>query len=131
MRPLEFDYILYKGLYVPMIPVKLKCGEEWFERWAFVDSGATYSIFHPKELKGTGIEYKQGRKQMIIVGDGSFIPVNFLKLSIKIGDSEVDATIGFSEHLGVGFNLLGRKDIFDKFKVCFNDSKKVVSFYDE
>jgi len=31
MRPLEFDYILYKGLYVPMIPAKLKCGEEWFD----------------------------------------------------------------------------------------------------
>lgn len=77
MRTLDFEYILYKGLYVPMIPVKLKLGDEWFERWAFVDSGATYSIFHPKELTGVGLEYKQGRRQMIIVGDGSFIPVFF------------------------------------------------------
>lgn len=131
MRALEFDYIPYKGLYVPMIPVKFKCGDEWYERWAFVDSGATYSIFHPREFAGTGIEHGQGRKQMVIVGDGSFIPVNFLKLHIKIGEMEVNATIGFSEHLGVGFNLLGRKDIFDNFKVCFSDSKKVVSFYKE
>ena len=131
MSAITFEYISHKGLWVPMIPISFKGKVSWHDAWTFVDSGATYSIFHPKELEGTGIEYKQGRKQMIIVGDGSFIPVNFLKLSIKIGDSEVDATIGFSEHLGVGFNLLGRKDIFDKFKVCFNDSKKVVSFYDE
>lgn len=131
MRTLEFEYIPFKGLYVPMIPVKIKGGNLWFERWAFVDSGATYSIFHTKELTGTDIDYKQGKKMMIVVGDGSFIPVNFIKLPLMIGDVEIETTIGFSEHLGVGFNLLGRKDIFERFKVCFSDSRKVVSFQEE
>ncbi|MDP2753314.1 MAG: hypothetical protein Q8P40_02860 [Nitrospirota bacterium] len=131
MRSIEFDYIPFKGIYVPMIPVKIRSGDIWFERWAFVDSGATYSIFHPKELTGTGIDYKQGKKMMIVVGDGSFIPVNFIKLHLMIGDVEIETTIGFSEQLGVGFNLLGRKDIFERFKVCFSDSKKIVSFQEE
>ena len=82
-----------------------------------------------KELTGTNINYKQGKKMMIVVGDGSFIPVNFIQLLLIIGDIEIETTIGFSEHLGVGFNLLGRKDIFEKFRVCFSDSKKVVSFH--
>ncbi|MEW6419606.1 MAG: hypothetical protein AB1480_16080 [Nitrospirota bacterium] len=131
MRSIEFEYIPFKGLYVPMIPLKIKSGNLWFERWAFVDSGATYSIFHTKELTGTGIDYKHGKKMMIIVGDGSFIPVNFIKLSLMVGDIEIETTIGFSEHLGVGFNLLGGKDIFERFKVCFSDSNKIVSFQEE
>jgi len=39
--------------------------------------------------------------------------------------------IGFSEKLGVGFNLLGRKDIFDVFRVCFSDDTKILSFYQD
>jgi hypothetical protein len=39
--------------------------------------------------------------------------------------------VGFSEKLGVGFNLLGRKDVFNAFRVCFSDAKNVVSFYQE
>ncbi|MEK7672157.1 MAG: hypothetical protein AAB344_08060, partial [Bacteroidota bacterium] len=46
-----------------------------------------------------------------------------------IGDVELEIEIGFSERLGVGFNLLGRKDLFEKFQVCFSDSKRTVSFH--
>jgi hypothetical protein len=41
---------------------------------------------------------------------------------------ELQVEVGFSEKLGVGFNLLGRKDIFDVFKICFDESKKIVTF---
>jgi len=46
-------------------------------------------------------------------------------IPIKI---ECTAEIGFSERLGVGFNLLGRKNIFDLFKVCFSDREEKVTF---
>ncbi|GBE01727.1 hypothetical protein BMS3Abin08_01160 [bacterium BMS3Abin08] len=65
---------------------------------------------------------------MIVVGDGSFIPTYFHDLSIKIGEWHVTAPVGFSERLGVGFNLLGRKGIFDQFQVCFNDHTRKVTF---
>ena len=38
------------------------------------------------------------------------------------------APIGFSELLGVGFNILGRTGIFDKFQVCFNDHDRKWTF---
>jgi hypothetical protein len=69
--------------------------------------------------------------RMIVVGDGSFIPASFLKLPMRIGELELEAEVGFSEKLGVGFNLLGRKDVFNAFRVCFSDAKNVVSFYQE
>jgi hypothetical protein len=32
------------------------------------------------------------------------------------------AKVGFSDKLNVGFNLLGRMDVFQRFKVCFQES---------
>jgi hypothetical protein len=65
---------------------------------------------------------------MIVVGDGSYIPTYFHDLSLKIGQHEIIAPIGFSERLGVGFNVLGRTGIFDRFQVCFNDHTRKVTF---
>jgi len=36
--------------------------------------------------------------------------------------------VGFSERLGVGFNVLGCAGIFNKFQVCFNDLTHRVTF---
>ena len=65
---------------------------------------------------------------MIVVGDGSFIPTYFHNLIIQIDQWEVTAPVGFSERLGVGFNLLGRSGIFNQFQVCFNDRTRKVTF---
>ena len=46
------------------------------------------------------------------------------RLRIGIEREELSATIGFSEELGVGFNLLGRKDVFDQLEFCFRDGEK-------
>jgi hypothetical protein len=75
-----------------------------------------------------GINIQDGRLQMIVVGDGSFIPTYLHDLRLWIGEFEMTAPIGFSERLGVGFNILGRKGIFDQFQVCFNDHIRKVTF---
>lgn len=124
MSLIEFPYTFHKGYSVPIIPVTIS--EHIF--WVYVDSGATFSIINAREAEDVGIQWRDGKKQMIIVGDGSFIPVYFHDLSIKIGKWEVTAPIGFSERLGVGFNILGRKGIFDYFQVCFNDHTRKVTF---
>ena len=49
------------------------------------------------------------------IRDGSYILTYFHDLQLKIGGREITAPIGFSERLGVGFNILGRTGIFDKF----------------
>jgi hypothetical protein len=40
-----------------------------------------------------------------------------------------DAAIGFSKQLGIGFNIIGRKDVFERFIVCFDEKEKFVEFY--
>lgn len=32
------------------------------------------------------------------------------------------------EELGIGFNVMGRKDFFEKFTICFSDEKKIIQF---
>lgn len=86
---------------MPIIPVLI----EDHKLWAFVDSGATFSILSVDDARRLGIEWGKGRRQMIVVGDGSFIPTYFHDLRLQIGGYEVIAPIGFSERLGVGFNI--------------------------
>ncbi len=63
------------------------------------------------------------------VGDGGQIPVYLQRLLVKIGPVGFKASIGFSPRLGVGFNLIGRKDIFERFDVTFRESKREIHFY--
>ena len=83
---------------------------------------------HAQFATGFGLDFKQGRKVFVQVGDGSLIPVYLHKLPIQIGPNQFKATVGFSEKLGVRFHLLGREDVFERFRICFHEKQRVVSF---
>ncbi len=50
-------------------------------------------------------------------GDGDFVMKEF------------EAAVGFSRHLGIGFNVIGRLDIFERFTICFDESEKMIEFF--
>ena len=125
---ISFKYGYLRDRKVPIIPLQILGVDGWHNFMAFVDSGATYSIFDKDEAERLGIEYRAGRELMIVVGDGSYIPVFIHRLKIRIGEEEIEAEIGFSERLGIGFNVLGRKGIFESFRVCFDEAEGVVTF---
>ena len=124
MSLIEFPYILHKGYLMPIVPITIQNHKVW----VYVDTGATFSIINAAEARDIGIDWQRGRRQMIVVGDGSYIPTFIHDLAIQIGTSQITAPIGFSERLGVGFNLLGRSGVFDQFQVCFNDRTRRVTF---
>jgi predicted aspartyl protease len=109
---------------MPIVPIAIQNHKVW----VYVDSGATFSMVNAAEARDMGIDWQSGRRQMIVVGDGSYIPTFIHDLPIQIGTSQITAPIGFSERLGVGFNLLGRTGVFDQFQVCFNDRARRVTF---
>lgn len=123
-RSIKFAYKVHKGIACPIIPIEIG----GIRMDAYVDSGAFYSIFSIKEADALAIDYQRGKQSSAIVGDGTLIPVFYHILTVKIGTLSFPATIGFSPRLNVGFNLLGRKDIFERFIVIFNDVKKVMAF---
>ena len=124
MSAIEFAYTLHKGYLMPIIPITVQNHKVW----VYVDSGATFSMIGAAEARDMGIDWQSGRRQMVVVGDGSFIPVFIHNIPIDIGNTQITIPIGFSERLGVGFNLLGRTGVFNHFEVCFNDHDRKVTF---
>ncbi len=126
---MKFPYTVQRGKLLPIIPIELKYKKEWFEFEVYVDSGAGFSIFHSDVAYILGLTIEKGDKGYVTVGDGSQIPVYYHKVDTRIGEYEFKATIGFSKRLGIGFNILGQKDFFDKFKICFDNKEWVVEFH--
>lgn len=123
MPVIEFPYALHKG-YLPIIPITIQNHKVW----VYVDSGATFSMIGAAEAGDMEINWQSGRRQMVVVGDGSYIPTFIHEIPIQLGASQITVSIGFSERLGVGFNLLGRTGVFNQFEVCFNDRARKVTF---
>ena len=71
-----------------------------------------------------GLNLYDGQLAYVLVGSGARIPIYLHRLLIGIGREELSATIGFSEELGVGFNLLGRKDVFDHWNSAFATGRR-------
>lgn len=64
---------------------------------------------------------------MFVVADGSFIPAKVVKVPVEKGGRRKIAEVAFSDRLNIGFNLLGRKDIFEAFdEVIFRESSREV-----
>ncbi len=115
-----------KGFFAPIVDIDLWTEGRWVKFDAYVDSGATYSILHTDKAEILGLNFRSGRKILIRVGDGKLIPVYTHKLPVQFAGQKFTAIIGFSENLGVGFNLLGRISFFDRFRICFNDKEKTL-----
>ncbi|MBI5098843.1 MAG: hypothetical protein HZB30_06345 [Nitrospirae bacterium] len=130
MHSLIFPYQLINKRHIPVIPLILHGSRNTKIRTeAFVDSGATFSIFNVDIAKSLMLNLKNAREQFFVVGDGSFIPAKVIKIPVEIGNEKIISDIAFSEKLNIGFNLLGRKGIFEYFdEIAFNEKAKEVIF---
>jgi len=129
VRPVVFPYSLHRGIPHPIIPLEIRGARgEWKTIWMYVDSGAFVSILAEGEARVLGLEIERGQLTYSIVGDGSMIPVYVHQVPIRVGSIELTARLGFSPRLGVGFNLLGRQDLFTHFDVTFSDATRTVTF---
>ncbi len=129
MSVVEFDYSYYAGEKSPIVPIHARGRDDrWYRIWIYVDSGATCSVFLEEEAQRLGIDIESGFMDLTTVADGGLMPVYYHKLRVKFGSEEMEAEIGFSRKLGVGINVLGRRDFFDEFKICFDQAEDIISF---
>lgn len=125
---MRFSYHYLEGKFLPIVLLRLKGKEEWIESRAFVDTGASYSLFHADFATILGLELEHGELSEMVVGDGKILKVYIHRIRVSIAGQEFIASIGFSKDLGIGFYIIGRKDIFDRFLVSFNEKEKWVEF---
>ncbi|MEK6937478.1 MAG: hypothetical protein AABX04_00395 [Nanoarchaeota archaeon] len=75
-----------------------------------------------------GLTLEEGTITEMVLGDGNILKIYLHHLPITIADREFTVIVGFSKGLGIRFNIIGRKGIFDKFLVCFNEKDKEIEF---
>ncbi len=127
MHSVVFPYKLLYKRWLPIIPVLLTWRGRSLRSEAYLDSGAFYSIFKIGVAAQLGVDLSRAKERMFVVADGSFIPARIMKMPIEIGGKRKIADIAFSDRLNIGFNLLGRKDVFDAFdEVVFKESSREV-----
>jgi len=124
-----FPYKQINRRYMPIIPITLYGSNIAISVEAYIDSGATFSVFNYEIAGELKISLKDAREQYLVVGDGGFIPSRLIKIPVQIGSEKFISDIAFSEKLNIGFNLIGRQGIFEYFdEVAFNEKAKEVSF---
>jgi len=123
-----FRYKSIRGKLVPIITIGMKLKGTWYPIEVYVDSGAAYTLLHAQIAQGMDFDYRAGEQVYVQVGDGSFIPVYLHDLELQVRTEQFLAKVGFSEKLGIGFNLLGRAGIFERFRICFQERQGILTF---
>lgn len=114
------------GSYFPIIPVRLHFKNKLFDTSALIDSGATISIMQENVAKDLGIDIEKGT-EIFIGGVGGRIKGYVHEVIIEIaGNNKFKLQTIFSREYHVSFNLLGRNEFFEKFKITFDEKNKVV-----
>lgn len=127
-RVFAYPYDLASGRLSPMVPAGICVAGRWRVAQFYVDSRAFYTLAPARHAMDYGLDFKKGQKVLAQVGDGSLIPVFLHRLPMQIGGKRFEAVVGFSERFGLRFNLLGRQDVFEHFKICFHEQRRVVTF---
>ncbi len=122
--PSDFIHLPYawmRGQFAPSVSLDLFHNRARTQALAYVDSGALYSIFSADVAECLELDLVNGARIWVKGLDGVNIPIYLHRVGLRLADFQINATIGFSDKLGVGFNLLGRHSVFTQLQFCFND----------
>jgi hypothetical protein len=86
-----------------------------------------FSIFDAGTAEVLGLKLRAGRQQFAVVGDGGTIPFYLHPVTVQLGADWFRMEMGFSDRLGIGFNLMGL-DVFSRYRVTFDGRAKRLTF---
>ena len=125
---MEFPYqkeksALFGQILRPIIQFEIKTKIGWIPVMGYLDSGADITLLPLSFAKSLGIRIEEEEiKEIRGIGD-SAISVIIQEIDIKIGDVALKANVGIALIEEVPY-LLGRKDIFNKFRITFEEYKE-------
>ena len=128
---MEFPYQkekskLFGKILRPIIEFEINTNIGWVSAMGYLDSGADITLLPLSFAKALGIKIEEEEvKEIKGIGD-SAVSVIIKEVELKIGKVKLKANVGIALIEEVPY-LLGRKDIFNKFRVIFEEyNKKVV-----
>jgi len=111
----------------PVADVYLKTKRNsWIEFHPYIDSGADLTMIPLSFGRLIGFEIDESKIQQIGGIRGS-VPVIHTKTAMKIGERDFNVNIAWTLIEDVP-PLLGRKDVFDIFKVTFEQFNRIIIF---
>ena len=124
----EFPYLKdAQGRHAPLVYLQAWTGNRWLYLQAYVDSGASWSVFHVDVAQLLGIKLSRAKRRYVTLGNGSVLPVYLHRIRVRFAGTEFTAPAGFSDALRMGFNLMGRAGFFDRFLMAFNDRARLLT----
>lgn len=118
-----------KGNIFPIIPLALTFADKKKGFYALIDSGATISVFRAEVADSLGLIIEKG-KEIYLGGVGGRIKGYIHTQNVEIAGKNFHCPIVFSREYLVSFNLLGREAFFPKFRIIFEEKKKLLQLVD-
>ena len=107
------------------VSLQTKTGS-WIEFHPYIDSGADVTMIPLSLGKLLGFEIDENKIQQIGGIRGS-VPVIYTKAALRVGEKEILIQLAWALVEEVP-PLLGRTDVFDSFKVIFDQTKGIIIF---
>lgn len=128
LRRVEFPYVKdAHGRYAPIVYLQAWTGNRWLYLQAYVDSGASWSVFHVDVAQLLGIKLNTVKRRYVALGNGAVLPIYLAQLKVRFAGAEFVVPAGFSDALHMGFNLMGRAGFFNRFSMTFNDRARLLT----
>lgn len=100
-------------------------GQE-FHTWALVDSGAEVSYFDAAICPAIGIPDVRTGVYDPAGGVGGRADAWRHTVRMRVFNLELTAPVSFGDPFNFPFPLLGRLEVFNRFKICFRESRSVI-----
>jgi hypothetical protein len=124
----DFPYMKdTQGHFAPIVYLQVWTRNRWLYLQAYVDSGASWSVFHADVAQLLGLKLRQLKRRYVTLGNGAVLPIYFDHIRVRFAGAEFSVPVGFSDALHMGFNLMGRAGFFTKFTMCFNDRARLLT----
>lgn len=122
---LTFPYVRKGDQHFPVVDVTLATSGQSLTIKALVDSGASFSVFRAEVLDYLGVPLERGAP-VYLEGIGGRILGYRHRVPASVGNTRFALTVIFSQELAVSFNLLGRDNFFQRFRVTFDERNRTV-----
>ena len=99
----------------------------WKPFRVYADAGADVTLLTITDCYWLGYEWEAGRLQLMGGICSGLIRTFVHLIPLRLGTEEFLCSIAFAERVDVP-SLLGRSEVFKRFKVCYDDVERVTKF---
>ncbi len=100
---------------------------EWTLFELYADAGADFTLLRQADCEALGYDLEAGELRLIGGVCSGLVRVFLHELPLRLGTEEFLCPVAFAEKAAVP-RLLGRREVFQRFKVCYDDVGRVTEF---